>query len=351
MSNAIAQNSTWRSRGALSVLGTGAALPGNAISTDALVTMLANRFGFSAGREAKAIAQRMGIETRHISRSFTARHEAGLVGCSNADLSATAVRNALEDANLSINDIGYMIGHTTTPVRPLPANITFVADQLGYSGPHVELRQACTGFANALMIAFGLIAGGLDAPIAIVGSETGSLFFDPERANEDRGQRVNLIQMGDAAASIIVGPDGTGASSISSAWFGATGLGKAPGLQMFSGCHEFEHDYARIAASGPALFTAGIAAAASQGISPDTVDTIIPHQVSGQIRTQMADHLKIDSAKIFGNAARVGNTGSAAIWLALAELRDDGLKSDARVLALGAEATKYMHGGFLYEHG
>ena len=341
----------WRSCGQLAVLGTGQALPGRPVSTDALVAMLEERFAFSAGREGRAIAKRMGIATRHISRPFLERCEGALAGCSNAELSAIAVKHALDDAGVSIDEIGYLIGHTTTPVQPLPANITFVADHLGYAGPHVELRQACTGFANALMIAFGLIAGGLDAPIAIVGSETGSLFFDPARAGEDRGQCVNLIQMGDAAAAIIVAPGAAGCSVISTAWFGATGLGRPPGLQMHAGRHEFEHDYKRIAASGPDLFAAGIASAASQGVTADSIDTIVPHQVSGSIRTQIASHLGVDRERVFGNADRVGNTGSAAIWLALAELRAGGLAEGTRVLALGAEATKYMHGGFLYEHG
>lgn len=341
----------WQSRGQLAVLGTGVALPGRAVSTDELVTLLEDRFAFPAGREARAIGKRMGISTRHISRAFRERHESALACCSNAELSAIAVNHALDDAGLSIAEIGYLIGHTTTPVQPLPANITFVADHLGYAGPHVELRQACTGFANALMIAFGLSAGGLDAPIAIVGSETGSLFFDPARAAADRGQCVNLIQMGDAAAAIIVAPNANGGSKISGAWFGATGLGRPPGLQMHTGRHEFEHDYARIAASGPALFAAGIAAAASQGITIDSIDTIVPHQVSGSIRTQIASHLGVDRERVFGNADRVGNTGSAAIWLALAELRAGALAGGTRVLALGAEATKYMHGGFLYAQG
>lgn len=340
----------WQSRGKLAVLGSGFALPGCAVSSNDLVTLIEDRFDFSAGREARAIARRMGIATRHISRAFLQRHETALPGCSNADLSAAAISEALDDAGLEIGDIGYLIGHTTTPVQPLPGNIAFVADLIGYAGPHVELRQACTGFANALMIAFGLIAGGLDTPIAIVGSETGSLFFDPDRVREDRGQCVNLIQMGDAAAAVIVAPVSEGYGTITGAWFGATGLGRAPGLQMQCGRREFAHDYARIAESGPALFAAGIAAAAAQGIILDSVDLVVPHQVSGSIRAQIATHLDLDRERVFGNADRVGNTGSAAIWLALAELRAGGLECGTRVLALGAEATKFMHGGFLYEH-
>jgi 3-oxoacyl-[acyl-carrier-protein] synthase-3 len=55
------------------------------------------------------------------------------------------------------------------------------------------------------------------------------------------------------------------------------------------------------------------------------------------------------SPRYFVNADNIGNTGSAAIWLALAELRSH-LDPCQRVPALGAEATKYMFGGFLYVH-
>jgi len=59
--------------------------------------------------------------------------------------------------------------------------------------------------------------------------------------------------------------------------------------------------------------------------------------------------LRVAPTRIFVNAGRLGNTGSAAIWLALAELRSI-LKPNESVLVLGAEATKYMFGGFHYVH-
>jgi len=53
---------------------------------------------------------------------------------------------------------------------------------------------------------------------------------------------------------------------------------------------------------------------------------------------------------VFVNANRLGNTGSAAIWLAFAELRSR-MKLGESVLVLGAEATGHMFGGFRYVHG
>jgi 3-oxoacyl-[acyl-carrier-protein] synthase-3 len=63
----------------------------------------------------------------------------------------------------------------------------------------------------------------------------------------------------------------------------------------------------------------------------------------------LAPFLGIEQSHVFVNADSLGNTGSAAIWLALAELRSR-LDPGRRALALGAEATKYMFGGFLYVH-
>ena len=82
----------------------------------------------------------------------------------------------------------------------------------------------------------------------------------------------------------------------------------------------------------------------------ETVDHVIPHQANGRMADLLGPLLGIEPRRVFVNAERLGNTGSAAIWLALAELRSS-LGPGASVLALGAEATKYMFGGFHYVHG
>jgi len=342
----------WLSHGQVAVLGTGATLPGPALSTHELLDRLTARFAFARQREAHVVAKRLGITHRHICRDFDTAHESARPGHSNPELAANAVRRALTEAGVTINDVGYLIGHTTTPHQPLPGNIAFVADRLGYRGPHVELRQACTGFANALMIAFGLLAAPGAKPVVIVGSETGSLFFDPARAASQSDQIVNLVQMGDAAAAIVLAAANIAGARIESAWFGSVGLGAAPGIQIDPAFpNEFAHDYAAIQAKGARLFEAGQSAVRQHGISLNSVDTIIPHQVNGNIGALVAAHFDLPASRFFGNAARVGNTGSAAIWLALAELRAGGLAQDARTLVLGAEASKHMHGGFVYTHG
>ena len=351
--------SLWCSAGRLAVLGTGVALPGEPVTTETLLGRLGPLLGDRQRSVAHALAERMGIVTRHVARPWRTRVEGPAPGCANPDLAAAATEAALRHAGLSVHDLGYLIGHTATPALPLPSNIALVADQLGYAGPHVELRQACTGFANALMIAFGLLAQPGARPVAIVGSETGSLFFDPARLSERPDQIVNLVQMGDGAGAIILGPAADGGDRLHGAWHGATGLGREPGLRMAAGGSDrpssgdgpllFDHDFAAIARSGPGLFKAGMAA--SPDLAATDADHVIPHQASGRIGDQIARAFGLEKERLFVNADRVGNTGSAAIWIALAQLRARGVSSGSRTLALGAEATKYMHGGFVHVAG
>lgn len=339
----------WLSNGRIGVLGSGQALPGPEVATADLIAMLQHRFGFARTREATAIAARLGIVSRHLCRDFDAAHEVARRGAANADLAAQAVRVALDAAGLGSTDLSYLIGHTTTPDQPLPANVAMVADRLGYDGPHLEVRQACTGFANALMIAFGLIGSG-SGPVAIVGSETGSLFLDPVALDDAADQIVNMVQMGDGAGAVVVGAVRNDCSTIEAAWFGALGLGRAPGISRQHRSHRFDHDFVAIRAEGHRLFDAGRAAAEKQGFPIESARYIVPHQVSGRIGTLAAAHFELPPDRLFVQADRIGNTGSAAIWIAFDTLRARARAEDT-VVVLGAEASKHMFGGFAYRHG
>ncbi len=351
----------WHDSRTLKVLGMGTALPGPAVSTTELLTRVEKRFGVAVSSRGGRLANRLKIATRHICRDFEARREVPRRGHSNPDLAAAALYAALNEAQLEVGDLTYLIGHTTSPACLVPPNIALVADRVGFAGPYMELRQACTGFANALVIAQGLTAAAGVKAVAIIGSETGSVYFDPQRAGEDVSQLVNLVMMGDGAAAIVVGPDDSRSGArISRNFFGQVGRGRSPGFTLQAGGSDepfieggalgFEHDFAAVRNSGPELFCHGAAAASALGIGVETVDHVIPHQANGRMAEILGPFLGLEADRLFVNAGRLGNTGSAAIWLALAELRSS-LEPGASVLALGAEATKYMFGGFHYVHG
>jgi 3-oxoacyl-[acyl-carrier-protein] synthase-3 len=351
----------WHNERRLKVLGMATALPGPPLTTTELLTRIERRFGIDILRRGMVLASRLKIETRHISRDFEKRHEAPRLGHTNAELAAAALRAALDAAQVEANDLSYVIGHTTTPSCLAPPNIAFVVDHVGFDGPYMELRQACTGFANALVVVQGLLSTPGTKAVAIVGSETGSVYFDPARAEVDTAQLVNLVMMGDGAAAIVLGPDDQEPGPyISGNFFGQVGIGRRPGFSLAAGgsdqpyveggAIEFDHHYAAVRDNGPELFHHGAAIARALGTGVNDVDHVIPHQANGRMAELLGPFLGTDPSRIFVNADRLGNTGSAAIWLALAELRSR-LEPGETALALGAEATKYMFGGFHYVHG
>jgi 3-oxoacyl-[acyl-carrier-protein] synthase-3 len=340
------------------VLGTGAALPGEPISTQDLLMKVDRRFGLSLRRRGMAIAHRLGIRSRHLCRDMAIRLEAPRKGHRNPELAAAALRGALTEAGLAAPELSYLIGHTATPARLMPPNIGEVAELLDYGGPFAEFRQACTGFANALVFAQGLLRAGA-GPVAIVGSETGSVFFDPHRAAEDAGQLVNLVQMGDGGAAIILARDDDRAGArLSNVYYGQAGRGRAAGLTMADGgsdtpnCNggfpEFRHDFAAIRRTGLDLLLCCAAAAKRAAGGPS--DYILPHPANGRMDTILSAPLGLSAEQLVVTADQLGNTGSAAIWLALDQLRRT-LKRGQTVIALGAEATDFMFGGFRYRHG
>ncbi len=357
----------WNSTNEMAVLGMAHALPGEPIATNELLAHVDSQFGLDIARKGRIYAEKLNIRQRHLSRNLIDRHEKPRPGHRNPELAAQAVSEALENAGINLADVGYLIGHTATPAMPIPSNISLVADILGFTGPHVEMRQACTGFANALVFASGLIASGCNSPIVIVGSETGSAFFDPERLAFDAGQLVNLVQMGDGAAAIVLsgkmadyGNGSKAMGTLGQVYYGQIGTGREPGFSLPhggsdcthapAGVLEFSHAFGDVRANGPELFVSGLQAASHQGLNPFEMDYLLPHQANGLMDSLMAEHLGVDADKVVVNADRVGNTGSAAIWLALSGMLPH-MQSGETLLALGAEATKYMFGGFLYQHG
>lgn len=351
----------WQEDCRLTVLGSGQAYPGEAIDTAELLAKIDRRFGLNVSRRGLALARKLNIGRRHVAREFAARTEGTRPDHSNVALAARAVRQALQSASLDVNDLGYLIGHTATPALPLPANIALVARELGFRGPFAEFRQACTGFVNALLFARGLLARPQARPVAIVGSETGSVFFDPMRAAKDPGQLVNLVQMGDGAGAVVLGAgSSTDAPAITYLYHGQESLDRAAGLSMPCGGSvapssrgqrtlEFEHHFAGIRQHGLDLLLRGWRALALEGIDWDERNWVLPHQANGRMDQLLHPHLPA-GVRVMVHADRVGNTGSAAIWLAFHELRN-ALAPGQTVFVLGAEATQYMYGGFRYRHG
>lgn len=345
-------------RGRVRLLGFGLALPGEAISTEALCGVLEDRFGVPrARRVGRRLAARLQVETRHLCRGFESAIEAPRAGQRNPELAAAALRAALADARVRASDLDYLLTHTATPARALPGGSAEVAALVGATGAHAEFRQACTGFANALQFAFALLREPGAGPVAIVGSETGSVFFDPHGLADDPGQWVNLLQMGDGAAAVVLGPDDDGPGArLECAYFGQLPAAPTPGLTLAGGGSDdpapgagvlaFAHDFEAVARHGSALFEAGRDTLRAHGHRFVDAARLVPHQASGAVAQGFADRFEADPAIVCNHGRRVGNLGSASMWAALSDVFP-ALAVGEQALFVGAEATQYSFGGFV----
>lgn len=341
----------------LKVLGSGSALPGSPVSNDQLLRALENHCGKRKAKRAGRIAKLLGIHSRHVSRDLEKTESGALDGSTAPELCHEALRNTN-----ALNHMSYLIGHTSTPHTLLPPNIAWTSDLLSYEGPYVELRQACTGFANALMFAAAMIAEDKESRIGIVGSENGSPFFNLTSDFADLEQLVNFVQMGDGAGAILLGADdGSESHIISDIYFGQSGMKLTPGISLEGGGSAqpqtkhgfpiFRHRASDVSKHGEQLIAAGIKAISERGYQLEDFDWIIPHQANGLMADIFEEKFPGLGSRVFVTADRYGNLGSAAIWVGLDSLRQSGkLESGQKVLILGAEASKYLYGGFVYTH-
>ncbi|WP_144210821.1 3-oxoacyl-ACP synthase III family protein [Shewanella donghaensis] len=344
----------------LKLLGINHQLPHENISSGKLIDALRTRCGVITAKKAEIVARKLGINGRHLVRDLT--KATCLPSPSSIDLSISALNEALLQANLTMNDIDYLLSHTCTPHTQVPPNAAWIADKQGFQGPYLELRQACTGFANALQIASAFCKVN-QQPLAVVGCETGSVYFDMSPDFIDKAQLVNFVQMGDGAAAVILGPNTDesrgGFGVISDIYLGQIGENKQPGFHLDGGSADvgnkdmarFHHNIAAVRSQGSQLFELGLAALMSRGHHIEDMKYILPHQANGHIDKLLAEALNIDSGRIINDAQFLGNLGSAAIWVSLSRLIHSGklIKGD-KVMVLGAEATKYLYGGFIYKH-
>lgn len=345
------------------LLGWGAAYPGPALDTAALCAKVSAGFDLppSLLRQGQLLERRLGVAQRHICRDFLRLGEGPRPGARNPELAAEALRVAMARAGGGqALRLSYLISHTATPALWVPGGSAEIAARLGHDGAHLELRQACTGFANALQMAFALTAAPAAEPVALVGVETGSVFFDPNQLHQDPSQWINFLQMGDGAAGIVLGPDDGGPGPwLEAAYFGQMQSAPPAGLSLRVGASDqpacqaevssFEHDYKAVAEHGQLLLEWGREALASQGFSVHQAERVVPHQASGVVAPWLAARWGLRPERVCNHAVQVGNLGSASLWAALVHTLDVDLAGhwpQAPLLFLGAEATQYSIGGF-----
>ncbi|WP_109508099.1 3-oxoacyl-[acyl-carrier-protein] synthase III C-terminal domain-containing protein [Nocardioides speluncae] len=169
-----------RRRG-LRILGTGAALPDEALTS----ADLDQRLGLAPG----SVEEATGVKVRYVERG------------SAAALGARAARQALDAAGLELADVDLIVCSSGTPDQPLPYNAALLHEQLAPARPIPawDVNASCLGFVAGLDLVATLVEAGRHRTVLMVSSDLASTGLDWSNLGASG-------IFGDGAAAAVLGP-------------------------------------------------------------------------------------------------------------------------------------------------
>ena len=264
------------------------------------------------------IRQRTGIEERR----FAAPDESVL------DMAEAACRQALERANLSIEEIDTVIVATITYPYQAPSAATALIARLGNpKAAAFDINAACAGFCYGVGMASDFIRSGTSKHVLVVGVEKLTDFTDPE-------DRATAFIFADGAGAVVIGPSdhpGIGPTVWGSDADSRDAIVMEPSWNQMRADNSFER-WPNISQQGQTVFRwavfsmskAGLRAIEAAGITPSDLAAFIPHQANVRIIESMAREMGIpDTVAIAQDIRTSGNTSAASVPLAMSALLRD----------------------------
>jgi 3-oxoacyl-(acyl-carrier-protein) synthase III len=261
-----------------------------------------------------------------------------------SDMAFRASLEAIRKAGISTKEIDAIILATTTPDMAMPSTACILQDRLSLrSIPAFDLNAACSGWLYSAAMARGMIRCRMAHHVLTVGVDLQSRLLDPSDRNA-------YFLFGDGAGAAIISAD-TGGHRVREVILGADPRGllmvrrQDPGYKVANGRGEFD-PWIRL--DGPPLFrlaTDALSAIIRQtlaqtGWSPEDTHWVIPHQANARILKAAARRSGVPIGRFYLNVDRVGNTSSASIPLALAEIEETLQPGDRLLLcSIGAGMT------------
>jgi 3-oxoacyl-[acyl-carrier-protein] synthase-3 len=324
----------------LRILGTGVAVSGEAVTSDAIDA----RLGLPPG----TVEARTGVRRR-----FVERRPAAVPG-------AEAARAALHSAGLTLDDIDCLVAASGTPDQAMPSNAALLHHELGLSTrgiPAFDIGASCLGFLMALDVVSSLLVSGRYRRVLIVASDIASCGLDWSKLESS-----GIFGDGAAAAVVDAGepPPAAGGPGILAASFLTLSEGvhacEIPGGgsrhhpsrtdQPFAPLATFHMDgplIFRLAGERLTEFVEGLLAQA--GVTLGAIDLVVPHQASGHALAFMRRRLHLGAEQVVDIFAERGNQVAASLPTALHEAITSGrLRRGDTALLIGTGAGVQMGG-------
>ncbi len=261
---------------------------------------------------------------------------------SNNEMGVEATKDLLDKYNVDPLSIDLILVASATSITSSPMTSTYIQGILGLdNAAGFDINAACSGFIAAVNTAKSLMESMGYKKALVLGVEKLSQFVDPN----DRG--TNIL-FGDGAGAVII--EETDSEGILAQTYHTKYAGKETltigahtptrGLSLVS----YDEPEGLIKMNGQEVFKFAVRAAAASslevmeklGWKPEDIDHFVLHQANKRIIDHIAKVSDIELEKFYVNLDRFGNTSSASIPLALAEMDEKGmLKKGQKIILTG----------------
>ena len=262
------------------------------------------------------IRTRTGIEERRIADDDT----------DTSDLAYEAAVKALENAQISAEEIGLILVATVTPDHPFPSVSCMLQERLGAkNAAAMDVSAACAGFMYGVITAKQFIESDSYKYVLVVGVEKLSKVTD-------WNDRNTAVLFGDGAGAVVMGRVSEG-RGILSFELGADGTGAKHLYQdefiIMNGREVFKFAVRQMAESSVHVIE-------KAGLQKEDVDFLIPHQANIRIMEASRQRLGLPEEKMSKTIKKYGNTSSSSIPIAMAEEWEAGkIKDDDVIVMVG----------------
>lgn len=246
-------------------------------------------------------------------------------------LASKVAKGLIKKANITADDVDVIIIATITPDYLSPSTACIVQGNIGAKNAFAfDINAACSGFVFALSMGDKYIKSGMYKNVMVIGSETLSKVIDWT----DRG---TCVVFGDGAGGVLLQATQDKSAIIAEdlqsdgqAWQAIT-AGKVSLKNPFVKDSEREDFYFKM--KGREVFnfaTKEVPKSINEvirkaGMKMQDIKYIVPHQANLRIMEVVAKKLSIPLEKFYLNLENFGNTSSASIPIALAEMVEKNL--------------------------
>lgn len=307
----------------VSIIGTGSYLPEKILTNLELEKLVETSDDW--------ITSRTGIKERRIA----AENE------HTSDLAAKAALAAMENANITADEVDLIIVATVTPDMFFPSTACFVQSKIGAKNAACfDVSAACSGFLYAIEIAQQFITSHTYDTILVIGADKLSSIIDWTDRN-------TCVLFGDGAGAAVLRHRGGGHGVIST--FMASDGGLSDILYIPGGGSRFpinkdnadqrlncikmngKETYKHAVIS---MLDAAQKVLAEANLDPGDLACIIPHQANLRIIEAISDRIKVPMERFMINLDRYGNTSAAAVAIALDDANRTGRMKEGDYILL-----------------